>query len=98
MLHHYVIIALVTYSLNCGFRLTELVAQGSIPWMCANLIAFFLIVLVRLVGLKSSALPDSEKEGKHMGKKTRLFRLLNSVLLESTWAMGLNYVAGALPA
>jgi len=83
---------------NYGFRLIGLVAQGSIPWACVGLVALFTIAVTRFVGLNLSVHSDLTKEVKLMRKKTHLFRVFGSSLLDTIWAIETKYAAGALPA
>lgn len=53
----------------CGLRLTGLVAQGSIPWTCVGLGAFFTAVFSRLLNLsllvRKRRTPMTTKRNQH---------------------------------
>lgn len=70
---------------------------GSIPWACVGLVAFSIIVLVRLVSLRLAGTINSNEEVKAMGKRTRLPNLFGFSALESTWAIAAAYAGGTLP-
>jgi hypothetical protein len=73
--------------------------QGSIPWVGVGSVAFFLVILtlLRLVGLNLSVRASSVKEEETPMKKHRLVPLSCSTL-ETFWAIGASFTAGALPA
>lgn len=81
-----------------GFRLIGLVAQGSIPWTCAGLIALFQIAFLRLVSLNLSVHSKPKKEVTLMRQKAHRLRLFGLSMLETIWAIEASSVAGALPA
>lgn len=70
-----------------------LLFQGSIPWVGIGLIAllFVLTILIRWYSLNLSV--QSYGEAMPMNKQ------MNTVisLLETSWAFGVSYLAGALP-
>lgn len=80
-----------------GFRLIGLVAQGSIPWAGAALIALPMAVIVRLVRLNLSIHSGWRREAMPMRSLYRA-RLLVLSILDTMWGIGASTVAGALPA
>ena len=75
--------------------LIGLVAAGSSPVACVGLVA--LLLVVRIVTLKLSVATIKKRREQAMGKTRRLMSLVVSGL-ETVWAIGTSYVAGALPA
>jgi len=73
-------------------------SSGSIPWACVGLVAFSIIVLIRLVSLRLTGTTSSKEEAKTMEGKTHLLGLFGLSVFESTWAITTAYAAGALPA
>lgn len=72
--------------------------MGSIPWACVGLVAFSIIVLLRLVSLRLAGTTSSKEEAKTVGSNTYLKGLFSSSMFESMWAIAAAFAGGVLPA
>jgi len=75
----------------CGLRLTGLVEQGSIPWVCVGLGAFFTAVVSRLLNLnllvRRRRMPMTTKHNHHV---------FAGSMLDAISGTGTGITAGAL--
>jgi len=83
---------------SCGLRLIGLVAQGSISWACAGMVALLLMCLLKAGGLKLSAAAITNTREVAMKTKTNPFQLFCASVVETVWAIITSSAAGALPA
>lgn len=74
-----------------------MVAEGSILPAMVGFIALFVIVFVRFASLYLSDRTGTKK-GISMKNTTRFPKLFGFCVLETTWAIGVEVAAGALPA
>lgn len=83
-----------------GFRLVGQVIQGSIPWACVGSAVFLLTLLLILrlasMWLNAKTVNERQKEDKPMEKHEVV--QVGGSLLETSWAVGVSYAGGTLPA
>jgi hypothetical protein len=82
---------------NGDFRLTGLVAQGSLPWAIVGFMAILGVGITRYLSLKLSVQTPKGKEG-NMKETKHALKLVCYSLVETFWTIEANIVAGSLPA